>query len=202
MASANKNDPPSPRTEEFGSPSVLGTLSDHRPSPDEGGGSAMLCPGDRLGKYEIIEKIGEGGKGLVFKATDTELDRTVALKVMFTGGYNDKRQAQRFEREARAMARLSHPNLLHVYSVGSEKGCYYFAMELLRGETLSSAVRRLHRIPAPDLMQYTIQIVSALYYVHQKGITHRDIKGGTSCSAAGARCSWISAWRKTKPIRA
>lgn len=179
MASANQDDPQSAQTEPYlNSPSLLGGLNTNGASPDSECGATTLQPGERLGKYEIIEKIGEGGMGLVFKATDTELDRTVALKVMFTDGYNDRRQAQRFEREARAMARLSHPNLLHVYSVGSERGCHYFAMELLRGETLLSAVRRLHRIPAPDLMQYTIQIVSALFYVHQKGILHRDIKGG------------------------
>ncbi len=148
------------------------------PSPDADAPPTGLLPGRKLGQYAIAEKIGEGGMGLVYKAVDTALDRTVALKVMFCAAHEDSRQAQRFIREARAMARLSHPNLLHVYSVGSEKDCHYFAMELLRGETLLSAIRRLNRIPAPDLMFYAVQIVSALYYVHKRGITHRDIKSG------------------------
>lgn len=179
MASAKKDDDqPSAQTSAFtagdGWRSDLtgGLLSPEEEAP------ARLLPGAKLGHYVLVEKIGEGGMGLVFKATDTSLERTVALKVMFCGPHDDQRQAQRFEREARQMARLSHPNLLHVYSVGSDAGCHFFAMELLRGETLLNAIRRLNGIPAPDLMQYAVQIVSALYYVHQKGITHRDIKSG------------------------
>ena len=137
-----------------------------------------IVPGDLLGTYKIIEKIGEGGMGLVFKATDTTLERTVAVKVMYCDAHEDQKRAQRFVREARAMARLAHPNLLHVYSVGSRGNCHFFAMELLRGETLLHAIRRLGRIPAPDMLHYTVQIVSALYYVHRNGIIHRDIKGG------------------------
>ena len=179
MASATQDDSPTAQTSAYpGSASLMGAAPDSLPSPDEEAVVRELAPGRKLGPYAIVEKIGEGGMGLVYKATDTSLDRTVALKVMFCGPHDDQRQAQRFEREARAKARLSHPNLLHVYSVGSDNGCHYFAMELLRGETLLNAIRRLNRIPAPDLLQYTVQIVSALFYVHQKGITHRDIKSG------------------------
>ncbi len=179
MASAKQDNPSTAQGSEFtDSPSLLGDAGGSLPSPDDDALPTGLLPGRQLGQYLIAEKIGEGGMGLVYRATDTALDRPVALKVMFCGPNDDQRQAQRFEREARAMARLSHPNLLHVYSVGSDRGCHYFAMELLRGETLHDAIRRLHRIPAPDLMQYAVQIVSALFYVHQKGITHRDIKSG------------------------
>lgn len=178
MASAKQDNPSTAQGSEFTeSPSLLGDAGS-LPSPDDDAPPTGLLPGRQIGQYLIAEKIGEGGMGQVYRATDVSLDRPVAMKVMFCGPHDDQRQAQRFEREARAMARLSHPNLLHVYSVGSESGCHYFAMELLRGETLTDAIRRLRRIPAPDLMQYAVQIVSALFYVHQKGITHRDIKCG------------------------
>ena len=160
------------------SPSVGGASGGSLPQPDADAPVRVLEPGSKLGQYTIVEKIGEGGMGLVYKATDTLLDRPVALKVMFCGEHEDQRQAQRFEREARAMARLSHPNLVHVYSVGAEAGCHYFAMELLRGETLLQAIRRLKRISMPELMNYMVQIVSALFYVHGNNITHRDVKSG------------------------
>lgn len=160
----------------------------HNPSVDGEGAASQagseaapnseILPGSMLGQYKIIEKIGEGGMGLVFKATDTMLERTVALKVMFCDAHEDERRAQRFIREARAMARLSHPNLLHVYSVGSQGNCHYFAMELLRGETLLHAIHRLGRIPAPEVMHCAVQIIAALFYVHHNGIIHRDVKSG------------------------
>lgn len=157
-------------------PSVDGGADPLSQAGAEGADLVELVPGAKLGQYEIVEKIGEGGMGLVFKATDTTLERTVALKVMYCEPHEDQRRAQRFIKEARAMARLSHPNLLHVYSVGSQANCHYFAMELLRGESLLHAIRRLGRIPAPDMMHYLVQIISALYYVHRNGIIHRDIK--------------------------
>lgn len=160
----------------------------HNPSVDgegavsqagsEAAAAHELSAGSVLGQYQIIEKIGEGGMGLVFKATDTMLERTVALKVMYCDAHEDQRRAQRFIREARAMARLSHPNLMHVYSVGSQGNCHYFAMELLRGETLLHAIHRLGRIPAPDVVHYAVQMISALFYVHHNGIIHRDVKSG------------------------
>ncbi|HLX63061.1 MAG TPA: serine/threonine-protein kinase [Planctomycetota bacterium] len=148
------------------------------PDPDADAAPRELASGRKLGQYSIDEKIGEGGMALVYRATDTMLERHVALKVMYCGEHEDQRGAERFIREARGMAKLSHPNLVHVYSVGSESGCHYFAMELLRGETLLQAIRRLRRIPVQDLLHYLVQIVSALYYVHRNNITHRDIKSG------------------------
>ncbi len=134
--------------------------------------------GRRLGQYTILEKIGQGGMGHVFKAFDTALERTVALKVLFSNLLDDPRQWERFMREARSLARLSHPNLLHVYNVGCEKDCYYFAMELLPGQTLMNEIRSRRRIPPPDLIFWLGQILSALQHVHKQGITHRDIKSG------------------------
>jgi serine/threonine protein kinase len=134
--------------------------------------------GRKLGQYTILEKIGQGGMGLVFKAFDNALERSVALKVIFSGPLDDPKHSQRFSREARNLARLNHPNLLHVYNVGSDSDCHYFAMELLTGVTLVEEIRRRKRIPAEELLLWAGQILSALHYVHRQGITHRDIKSG------------------------
>ncbi|HYG75351.1 MAG TPA: serine/threonine-protein kinase [Planctomycetota bacterium] len=134
--------------------------------------------GRTLGQYRILEKIGQGGMGSVFKAFDTMLERSVALKVLVSSVLDDAKQSERFLREARSLARLKHPNLVHVYNVGFENDCYYFAMELVEGETLAAAVRRRRRIPAEELIPYLGQVLSALHYVHMQGITHRDIKSG------------------------
>jgi len=134
--------------------------------------------GRKLGQYTILEKIGQGGMGLVFKAFDTALERTVALKVLICSALDDPKQAERFMREARSLARLSHPNLLPVYNVGREGDCHYFAMELLEGETLSFALRRRGRMPPEELLRHLGQILSALHYIHLQGILHRDVKSG------------------------
>jgi serine/threonine protein kinase len=134
--------------------------------------------GRKLGQYAVLEKIGQGGMGSVYKAFDTALERTVALKVLLTAPVDDTKQAERFMREARSLARLTHPNLLHIYNVGQEGACHYFAMELLEGETLTAVLRRRQRLPPGELLSYLGQILSALYCVHEQGITHRDIKSG------------------------
>jgi serine/threonine-protein kinase len=133
--------------------------------------------GRTLGQYRILTKIGQGGMGMVFKAEDTALKREVALKVLWINPLDDPRIAERFMREARCLARLSHPNLLHVYNVGSEGDLRYFAMELLRGRTLAEALRSAH-LTVPEALNMTGQLLSALDYVHHQGITHRDIKSG------------------------
>jgi len=132
--------------------------------------------GRKLGQYTLLEKIGHGGMGAVFKAFDTALERTVALKVLFSSSLDDAKHSERFMREARSLARLSHPNLLHIYNVGHEGDCYYFAMELLQGQTFTQALRQRKRLPAHEAIPFFGQVLYALHYVHQQGITHRDIK--------------------------
>ncbi|MCY3020207.1 MAG: serine/threonine-protein kinase, partial [Planctomycetota bacterium] len=146
--------------------------------PQDHGPEALIQPGRTLGHFTILEKIGQGGMGTVFKAFDTALERPVALKVLLSSALDDPKHAERFLREARSLARLSHPNLVHVYNVGIEGDYHYFAMELLEGETLSAGIRRRQRISAQELLPYLGQILAALYEVHQQGITHRDIKSG------------------------
>lgn len=134
--------------------------------------------GRKLGQYMVLEKIGQGGMGSVFRAFDTLLERVIALKVLFSSPVDDPKLAERFLREARSLARLNHPSLLHIYNVGREGDCYYFAMELLEGETLSAALGRRGNLPEAELLHYAGQILSALHYVHLQGITHRDVKSG------------------------
>jgi serine/threonine-protein kinase len=133
--------------------------------------------GRALGQYKIVSKIGQGGMGAVFKARDSALSRDVALKVLWTGPLEDPRVAERFVREARCLARLSHPHLLHVYNVGSEGDLKYFAMELLDGDTLAAALKR-GPLKIPEAVAVIGQMLAALDYVHRQGITHRDIKSG------------------------
>ncbi|MCK6474278.1 MAG: serine/threonine protein kinase [Planctomycetes bacterium] len=146
-----------------------------------GGSSTTDAPtliGRDLGQYRVLEKLGQGGMGAVFRAHDLKLDRTVALKVLYCGPLDDRKTAERFQREAISLARLQHPNLLHVYNVGSEGDLHYFAMELLEGITLSELIRRRRGLPAEEFLPLAGQLLSALHYVHRQGITHRDIKSG------------------------
>jgi len=150
------------------------------------GDRGAAVAGRRLGQYTILEKIGQGGMGSVFKAFDTALERTVALKVLFSSGLDNPKHAERFVREARSLARLNHPNLVHVYNVGMDNDCYYFAMELMEGESLSQMIRRRRRIPAQEALPILGQILSALHYIHRQGVTHRDVKSG-NIMVAGRR---------------
>ena len=119
-----------------------------------------LTPGDKLGPYEILAPLGEGGMGEVYKARDPRLERTVALKVSKTE-FNE-----RFEREARAVAALNHPNICQIYDVGPN----YLEMELVDGEPLKGP------LPVDKAVVYAGQILDALDAAHKKGIVHRDLK--------------------------
>src|SRR5437764_824144 len=132
-----------------------------------------LSPGTRLGPYEIISLIGSGGMGEVFEARDTRLDRRVAIKVLPAELAGNEQFRLRFEREARIISQLSHPNICALYDVGDN----YLVMELLDGETLAD---RLSRGPLPlaDVLKYGAQIGDALGKAHREGVVHRDLKPG------------------------
>jgi len=134
-----------------------------------------LTSGQRLGPYEILSAAGAGGMGEVYKARDTRLDRTVAIKVLPQQLTANADLKQRFEREARTISGLQHPNICTLFDVGSENGVEYLVMEYIEGETLA---KRLERGPTPtkELIQTGGEIAGALEKAHRSGIIHRDLK--------------------------
>jgi serine/threonine-protein kinase len=134
-----------------------------------------LSPGTRLGPYEVIAPIGAGGMGEVYKARDTRLGREVAIKVLPETTARDPDALARFEREARAVAALSHPNILSIFDFGTHEGAAYAVMELLEGGTLRSALDG-GALPPRRAVDYALQIATGLRAAHEKGIVHRDLK--------------------------
>ena len=125
-----------------------------------------LSFGTRLGAYEILAPIGAGGMGEVYRARDTKLDRDVAIKVLPAGLADDPERLERFEREAKVLAALNHPNIAQIYGV--EQGA--LVMELVEGESLAGPV------PLETVLKYAQQLADALEAAHEKGIVHRDLK--------------------------
>jgi eukaryotic-like serine/threonine-protein kinase len=134
-----------------------------------------LISGTRLGPYEIQSPIGAGGMGEVYKARDTRLDRTVAVKVVPAAFATDFERRQRFEQEARAAAALNHPNILAVHDIGQHDSAPFIVSELLEGETLRERLSG-GALPVRKAVEYAIQIARGLAAAHEKGITHRDLK--------------------------
>jgi Tol biopolymer transport system component len=134
-----------------------------------------LTPGTRLGPYEVLSSLGAGGMGEVYRASDTRLDRIVALKVLATHLAADPQLRERFEREARAISSLNHPNICVLHDIGQAEGIDFIVMEFLEGETLAA---RLARKPmrVDESLAVAIQIASALDRAHRQGIVHRDLK--------------------------
>ena len=132
-------------------------------------------PGARLGPYEILAPIGAGGMGEVYRAKDTRLGREVAVKVILEELGADPHALSRFEREAKAVAALSHPNILAIHDYGKEGDVSYAVMELLEGETLRERLSK-GPLPAPEAQEIAVQIASGLVAAHEKGIIHRDLK--------------------------
>jgi serine/threonine-protein kinase len=128
------------------------------------------------GRYEILGKLGEGAMGVVYRAQDIALGRVVALKMLSTDVGADREQRQRFLREAEAVGRLSHPNIVQVYDLGELDGHLYMAMELLEGEDLRALIERQSDIPVVERIGVMEAICDGLGYAHSKGVVHRDIK--------------------------
>jgi WD40 repeat protein len=134
-----------------------------------------LTAGSRLGAYEVLGLIGAGGMGEVYRARDTRLGRDVAIKVLPDQVASNCVRLARFEREARAVATLNHPNILTVFDVGTHGNTHYFVAELLQGETLREMSRR--RAPTQrQVLSFAVQVAQGLDAAHAKGIVHRDIK--------------------------
>ena len=128
-----------------------------------------LAAGSKLGPYEILARIGAGGMGEVYKASDSRLGRYVAIKTTL-GGFGE-----RFEREARTIAALNHPNICTIHDVGEQDGIRYIAMELLEGRTLQERIGG-HPLPPADAVEIALQVAAGLEAAHAKGVVHRDIK--------------------------
>ncbi|HZD30565.1 MAG TPA: protein kinase, partial [Candidatus Angelobacter sp.] len=134
-----------------------------------------LATGSRLGPYEILAPLGAGGMGEVYRAHDSRLNRTVAIKILPASFASDHDRLQRFAQEARSAAALNHPNILSIFDIGEEGGNPYVVSELLEGETLRA---RLSKAPIPlrKALNYALQVAHGLAAAHEKGIIHRDLK--------------------------
>jgi serine/threonine protein kinase len=140
-------------------------------------GNAILPAGTRLGPYEVQALVGSGGMGEVYRARDTRLNRTVAIKLIPQALASDPARRQRFEREARAVALLQHPNICTLHDVGHQDGTHYLVMEYLEGETLAARLRK-GRLTLDLTLRYGIEVADALDTAHRRGIVHRDLKPG------------------------
>src|SRR5712671_3346267 len=140
-------------------------------------GQADLLVGQTIGHYKISKRIGSGGMGEVYLATDMTAGRKAALKLLperFTG---DAERLKRFQQEAHAVVALNHPNILTVYEIGEDHSTHYIASELIEGETLRQRLMR-GRIEVGEAVDVAIQVASALSAAHEAGIVHRDINPG------------------------
>jgi serine/threonine protein kinase len=131
--------------------------------------------GARLGRYEIVTPLGSGGMGEVYKARDTRLHRTVAIKILSTGRDASPQQRERFRREARAISSLTHPHICTLHDVGEQDGVDFLVMEHLAGETLAHRLLR-GALPLDEVLDVALQLASALDAAHRAGLTHRDLK--------------------------
>jgi eukaryotic-like serine/threonine-protein kinase len=160
-----------------------------------------LSVGTRLGPYEILATIGAGGMGEVYRARDTRLERTVAVKVLPQHLSSSPEVRQRFEREAKTISQLSHPHICALYDIGSQDGVEYLVMEFLEGETLGERLLK-GPLPAEQTLRFGIEIVDALNKAHRHGIVHRDLKpGNVMLTKSGVKLLDFGLAKLTAPSR-
>jgi serine/threonine protein kinase len=143
--------------------------------------------GNKLGPYEIVVSLGAGGMGEVYRARDTRLGRTVAIKILPTEVSSDPARKQRFQREARIISGLNHPHICVVHDIGSQDGLDFLVMQYIEGETLAGRLKR-GPVPVDQVLKIGAQIAGALDRAHGSGVVHRDLKpGNIMLASAGAK---------------
>ena len=146
-----------------------------------------LSSGTKLGPYEIVAPLGAGGMGEVYRARDTRLERSVAVKILPQHLADKAEASERFEREARTISSLNHPNICQLHDVGQQDGVRYLVMELLEGETLADRLRR-GPLPFEQVLRYGAEIADGLHAAHRRGVVHRDLKpGNVMLTKSGAK---------------
>jgi serine/threonine-protein kinase len=131
-----------------------------------------------LGRYRLLDKIGEGGMGAVYVAHDLELERQVAVKLLASNLVNDAEVVERFEREARLTAKLDHPNIVPIFDVGRHEGRPFLVMKLLGGDSLAGLLRQKGGLTSDETQRLIRQLAAGLDYIHAQGFIHRDVKSG------------------------
>src|SRR5690242_17870705 len=133
----------------------------------------------RIGKYDVIDVLGRGGMGVVYKATDPVLGRSVAIKMMTTSDYVDNPEMlQRFYREAQSTGNLHHRNIVTVYELGDQDGSPYLVMEYLEGHSLDAFIQSSRPLTLLERISFIVEVCDGLAYAHQRSVVHRDIKPG------------------------
>jgi dipeptidyl aminopeptidase/acylaminoacyl peptidase len=130
----------------------------------------------RFGDYELLELVGEGGMGVVYRARQLSLDREVAVKLLSAGPWASRDFVERFQREAQNAARMQHPNIVPIHEVGTIEGLHFFSMRLIRGTSLAAQVKRAGRLPAMQAAQLVRIVAEAVDYAHRLGVLHLDLK--------------------------
>jgi eukaryotic-like serine/threonine-protein kinase len=147
----------------------------------------QLEAGQCFSHYEIQEKLGEGAMGVVYRAHDSQLRRTVALKVLPPYYAADSNRRQRLLREARVASALNHPNIVGIHEVGSDSGADFIAMEFIAGHTLKEVIPA-NGLPLREVMDYAVQIARGLARAHDSGVVHRDVKPGNIMVTLDGHC--------------
>ena len=160
-----------------------------------------LAAGARLGPYEIVSPLGAGGMGEVYRARDTRLDRSVALKILPSALATDPQLRDRFEREARAMSSLNHPHICMLFDVGQQDGIDFLVLEYLEGETLAERLTRASRLDPSEALTIAVDICDALDKAHRAGVVHRDLKpANVMLTKAGAKLLDFGLAKSASPI--
>jgi serine/threonine protein kinase len=153
-----------------------------------------LAPGTKLGPYVILSTLGAGGMGEVYRAKDTRLGRDVAIKILPKEMSADAARKKRFEREAKTISGLNHPNICTLQNVGSQDGVDYLVMECVEGETLAKRLEK-GSLPLEQVLKYGAQIADSLDKAHRSGVVHRDLKPTNILSLEEGRpASYLFYW--------